>query len=577
MKWKLNNLTDEYITEIANKLNTNPLLVKILLNRGLTVEQADILLNRLEDAIIDPALLTNATEAASIIAHYCRIEDANIHIFADYDADGITAGYIMTSALKEVANARIHVYYPERSEGYGLSMEYCKNLVKNKQNDHTLLITVDNGITKTDEVKYLKNNGIEVVVTDHHVAKEQVPDCTIVDPWNNGESDTFKHLAGCGVAFKVAELVQNIMYHSSFKKKVRLGNMLKYTYAVAIGTMADIMPLAPENIALIQYGMMIMNSKECPAGIKAIKEYIGKSKITSEDLIWNIAPRINACGRMGDIKLAAQLFFTEWLETPSEIDDVVNAIERMNLVRKELSKQAKKEIEEYEVSDDENVCIIDATGYSEGLIGTIAGDVAKRFNRPAIVYTKKDGNLHGSARSVDGINLQELFQQELEAGTIVQFGGHEAAAGVTFMEDKLDDLKNNLNKKIQDIIESSTDNVEQELIIDEAIDINGINEQTYNLINTLIYDNRSFTNPVFQLNSVEVVEAKPVKTNPVNMWLTIKDHKKVITLKTKTDIYKALGEPKRINIAGYIKSNFMYGKRKGEPKVILEILDLIGA
>jgi single-stranded-DNA-specific exonuclease len=558
MKWRRKDeISNEQVVELSEKLNINPIIARIVLNRGFGYEDARIILNDIHEGIIDPELLTNAEKVAEVIYNYCIDPLAMIWIFGDYDADGLTSVKIMKSALEEVAECEVNAYYPERTEGYGLNMNFCERLVKDLDRP-TLVITVDNGVTKVDEIEYLQSHGITVVVTDHHMAKDKTPNCLIVDPHNFNEPDTFKHLAGCGVAFKVAQLVQ---------RKFNVYNMMKYTPYVAIGTLADMMPLTTENIVYVQYGLSIINSEDCPLGLKTFKKYIGKEKITATDIAWELAPRLNACGRMGNIQLATKLFF----ENEKTIEDDMVQIDKMNILRKKYSDEAKKAINKMNF-DNDKICIINATGFPEGIVGIMAGKAVEKFGKPAIVLTEHNGKLSGSARSINGLALQEIFQVEMDKGNIAHFGGHDAAAGLSLDLDKIEMLKDSLNDCLPEINE--TEQVEVELVIDELINLEHINGATFDMINVLPYDSRTFRAPIFALLDVEVISVKTSAKNPHNICFKIKDGNKTMEIWAwgMTPLYDEQGKPQRLHIAGQIEKDF-----RNPRNFAFKVIDFIGA
>lgn len=570
MKWRRRDeITNEQVLEISEQLNINPLLSRILLNRNMNSDGIRIVMNDTCDAILDPRLLTNGKEAAEVIANYCTNPNAEIWTFADYDCDGAVSGYVMTNSLREVAVCPVEVYYPERSEGYGMSMDFCKKLVESRDpSKDILVITVDNGIACAKEVKYLKDNGIEVIVTDHHVAKDEVPDCIIVDPHNHNEPDTYKHLAGCGVAFKVAQMVHWILDSPEALK------MFKYLAPVAIGTLADVMPMSLENIALVKYGLAIINSDNCPNGIKAMKEYMGKKTLTSGDIAWEVAPRINACGRMGNVYLASKVFFED-LQFGETMEDVINQIEILNTERKDFTKKAKGFVDKTDCSND-SICMIDASEYPHGIIGIIANKFIEQYDKLTIVLAGEGDEMVGSARSVEGINIQKILKAEFEKGNIVTYGGHEAAAGLTIKRDKFDELKANISKAVDEITDAlpNRELEEPELIIDELIQLAHINQATYDLVNSVPYDNKTFVAPVFALIDVDIEKFSISKNNPDNICFTINDEsgKKDIWGWGFAPIYNKLGQPNKLHIAGTVERDFM------KPKTFtLKIIDILGA
>lgn len=573
MIWKQNrDISYEYIEELAKEFNTSELLVRILLNRKNDKEFARIALRDLHEAIIPAESLVNGQAVADVISKHIR-NNSKIYIHADYDADGLNSGRIMYEVIKEViehsnSNATVEVYFPERIHGYGLSIHFVTELIKNKGNEDILVITVDNGIAQVEQVELLMNNGIEVVVTDHHVSKDEgVPNCLICDPHNKfvEQDDTFHHLCGAGVAFKVCELLQkNFGYH----------DMYRFVVNVAIATITDMMPLTVENMAFVRYGLDIINSDMCPPGIKAMKDFLGIEIMNPSHLAWEIGPRLNACGRMNNTYIGGQLLLSTSYEEACEL---VNEIEIINDNRKDATDKAQKQLNKMDFSND-NICIIKLDEMPEGIVGIIAGKAVEKFGKPSIVVTEHNGICKGSARSIPGLDLFQLFNIEVANGNLINFGGHSEAAGISFEECKINDLRNSLNKTIESIAIQSEhieiEEVEPILLIDECIEINHLNKDTFNLINELPYDKGEFSKPVFALVDCEVKDFTPTKTKPENLWLTVRQGRQTIKLwcQGMTEVYKSLGCPKTIHLAGHIEKNFMSGR-----PYILKVIDIADA
>lgn len=575
MIWKQNrDVSNEYVESLANELNANSLLVRILLNRVNDKQFARVILRDIHEAIKTPELLVNGQEVASVIVRHIK-NNSLIMIHADYDADGVNGGHLMSNALKEIisyvgSEAEVEVCFPERVNGYGLSMWFAEKVIEIKKNTNRdiLVLTVDNGIAQVEQIALLMENGIEVAVTDHHESKEIVPGCLICDPHNHHvvQDETYYHLCGTAVAFKVCELVQKSFgYH----------DMYKYVVNVAIATVTDMMPLTDENIAFIKYGLELMNSDYCPIGIQVLKEYLGIDVINSQHIAWEIGPRLNACGRMGNTQLGAMLLGATDYE---EAHGLVNEIEKLNDTRKELTKKAQAQMESMNF-DNEAVCLVELSDIPEGIVGIIAGRAVERFGKPSIVVTEHDGLLKGSARSISGINILPLLKREEERGTVVKFGGHEEAAGVQIVASKKQEFINGMNDSIRELIseqlvsESDIDN-EDILLIDECIQIQHLNKETYELINDLPYDKGVFRKPTFALVDCKVKDYLPTKTNPDNIWLTLQQGRQTIKLwcQGMTEIYKKLGCPPVIHLAGHIEKNFMAGR-----PYILKVVDIADA
>lgn len=551
------------------------LLATLLINRGLE-DNVDVI-NNPSSYLINPIKLHNAHKAATVIASYCKNKDALIYVYADYDADGISSGYVMTSAIGDVSKCQsVTVKYPNREEGYGLSMQWCQKLVEEHLDEDInivtkdiLVITVDNGITKIEEVDYLKSYGIEVIITDHHTSKAEVPNCIIVDPYNNTveQDDTFNHLCGCGVAFKVAQLTQELL---------GVNKMYKYLVALSIATIADVMPMHTENLAIIQYGLDIMNSKECPIGIATLKSQANIDYVTTTTLGWTLGPMINACGRMGDTELASKLFFTEG----EYVDGAVAKIISTNDKRKAITKRAVKELSKV-AEDNNSVYIMNTKKYPNGVLGIIAGKAAELFNRPSIIVSPNEKNpnmLHGSGRSAQGVNMFTIMKQLKEENLITEYGGHKEAVGVHFEANKIKAIQDRLNELI--IIQELEvgESVEKTLQIDEILTLENLNIVMMALSSLIPTDGRTLANPTFAITDCEV---KSFKVYPSGyMELTLKQGNKIIDMSAmgyaetfSNEILPLLDskEKKIIHIAGSISKHF---KTK---KYVINIVDMLVA
>lgn len=559
---------DFYINRIAYMLNTTSdeilkryekgyianLIANMILNRNLD-EDVD-LFNHPENYFTNPYELTNAEEAAKLIYKFCTNKDAYIYIYADYDADGLTSGYTAYNALFDVSNcAGIDVHFPERSEGYGLSMEFCKEIVeKHKDNpSNVLVMTVDNGITKIDEVKYLKDNGIEVLITDHHTSKEEVPNCLIVNPHNNTiqQEDTFKHLCGCGVAFKVLFILQDMFDNNQ---------MYKYLPYLCISTISDVMPLSKENMAIIQYGLSAFNSDDCPPAIRVLANKESIDIITAETIGWIIAPMLNACGRLGQINYAVDFLFEQ---DSSYVEDIVNKVYSINDKRKRMTKNAKNQLDGY--NTDDNVFIMNSSKFEAGILGIIAGEAVKRFNKPAIVVTpSKEKELHGSIRSIPGLNIIPILQQLKDQNLITEFGGHPEAAGIFFNQDNIPAIKEVFNKVISIEEPSDEQQVEtKEFTVDNFIELDDINNIILAASTIIPTDGKTYGYPIFEVLNCELKDFKCYPSGYLE--LTVKQNNYFVDMpcmglseKFLNEILPSLDQKddKKIHVIGTITKHF---------------------
>lgn len=567
------NITKTKLDKYIDTENMRTLIAILLINRELE-NNVDIL-NKPQDYFIEPDKLHNAIEAATRIYEYCQDPNTTIYIYADYDADGLTAGYVMKKALQQVAKCSIVLHYPNRIEGYGLSLDFCKAVVaEHGDNANVLVLTVDNGISKYKEVNYLNEHGIECIITDHHTSKKgEVPKCLVVDPHNHEEEqdDTFKHLCGCGVAFKVAQLVQEL--HG-------INDMYQYLPYLAISTITDVMPMHTENLAILQYGLDIINSKDCPLGIKEYKKQESIDYMTCKDIGWTLGPMLNACGRMGDTELGAKLFFGE---EGVPMRDIVTKIKSVNDKRKRETKKFNTQLANMQ-DDNNSVFIWNIPKITAGIVGIIAGKAVERFNKPSIIVTSKgNGILHGSARSAQGVNLMPIMEVLYKEELITEYGGHAEAVGIHFEESKIQALQQRLNElvvfqEVED--EEFTDlfSTEEVLSIDEYLTLENLNLVMLALTNILPVDGRQLREPTFAITDCEV---KAFKTYPSGyMELTLKQGNTILDMsamgyaqKFSTEILPQLdGKDKMmVNIAGSITKHF---KTK---KYVLNIVDIVAA
>lgn len=553
--WIIHEAPKDKVKELSEYLNTSALLASILINRSIDRDIAYKILNDPESLLIDPKRLINVEKAADEIIEAVNL-GAEIWIFADYDGDGLTSGFTMTDFLRQTTDNDVFVYYPDRSEGYGLSMKFCKEVLERKEEGKEILvITVDNGTSCIEEVKFLKENGIRIVVTDHHKGKAILPDCTIVNP-HIDDDPVFHHLCGCTVAHKTVMVIQDrVGMNKDYAEK--------YYFASAIGTVADIMPMVPENMAITRIGLNKLNGKQCPPVWKVFKDFIGKPKINARDIAWDVSPRLNATGRMGSIDTGATLFFSE-NEPTENIKSIVLEIEELNEARKALTKKAAAKASSTDFSKD-SICIFDGSEYPNGILGIIAGKISEENNKPAMVMGGED-TLSGSARAPYGYKLQNLFKKEVEKGNLLSYGGHEQAAGFALNRDKIESLRASLNESTAAQVEEldDIDVGEQVLTIDGIITLADLNKRNYDNINELPYDRDLLPAPLFMLKRVRVVDWSLSKNNKSNIKFTIEDElgkQSTIWAWKFGETYKEMGEPEFIDMAGRIEKDFMSNRK----------------
>jgi len=421
-------------------------ITEILAERGICGEEAVFdFLNPTVDKLTDPFLLPDMDRAVERILSACD-NGEHITIFGDYDADGITSTAVLYHFFVNYLGADVDYYIPNRlSEGYGLS----KNAVDIIEGRGTsLIVTVDCGIACIEEVKYAMRKDIDVVVTDHHKCGENIPDCiAAVNPMRPDSRFPYRTLAGCGVAFKLAEAIAVM---------IGLGEeVLDYLPIVAVGTVGDSMPLTGENRIIVSNGLKMLKDTSW-MGLSALLGSISKGRsfdidTSASSVMFNIVPRLNAAGRMGDAECALRLLLCEDFD---EAESIAEELGKKNAERQKVEQSiAEEALKEENLKTCDTDSIVVALGYEwhHGVIGIVAAKLSEKFSKPAIVLSCcmdecTDGviSARGSARSVPGFNLYAALSEN--ADLLMRFGGHEMAAGLTIEVDKIDDFIKGINK-----------------------------------------------------------------------------------------------------------------------------------
>lgn len=402
-------------------------VLQLLYNRGLREnDDIDFFLSGRYENNFDPFTFRHLGEAVDLIIKNIK-ERKKICVYGDYDADGVTSAALLYEILTTL-KADCFVYIPDRgSEGYGMHKEAIDKI---HRKGASLIITVDNGIRNRAEVIFAKDKGMEVIITDHHEPsgdEDDLPPCLIIDPHVKGERYPFKFLAGVSVAFKLA---RGLVERSTLTKEQKEKILLKVLDLVAIGTVADCVTLLGENRLLLKKGLEVLNSTKRVG----LKELIKKAKIEGRQLeSWNIgfqiAPRLNASGRMGSASSAFDLLSTRDKQIAEEEAERLN--ERNQRRQKEteeivaeVEEQIKKQLDEKIII---GVCADGKKTWNEGIVGLVAGRITEKYYKPCLIITKNDGNYKGSGRSIDEFNLFKAIEEV--SSLLFKHGGHPLACG----------------------------------------------------------------------------------------------------------------------------------------------------
>jgi len=494
-QWIYNECNNELVEHITKNTGISEMLARILVCKGITdIDKVNEFLNPSMKDLNDPFLLSDMEKAAKRISDSVKNEE-KILIYGDYDVDGITSTSLLYNFLK-AAGAMVYYYIPDRiEEGYGLSISAIEKIIKDKTD---LIITVDCGITSFNEVDYINERNIDIIITDHHECKEDIPNAhAVINPHRYDDSYPFKELAGVGVTFKLAEAVAKIM-NMEFKYE-------DYLDFVALGTIADVVPLVGENRVIVKHGLdIIKNTKNL--GLKVLIE---KSEIKKEINTWTVsfilAPRINAAGRIGCAGRAVELFTTD------DIDHAKTLVEefiRENRYRQDTEQHILNEaFELINIQTDlqkDKVIVVCGNGWHHGVIGIVASKITEKYYKPCILLSNEDGISKGSARSIKGFNL---FEALCACNDLLEkYGGHELAAGMTIKTENVDLFRVKINEYADKVL-SEWDMIPK-INIDLVIDKGILNIKTVSELNKLEPYGPGNYPPVFAFHSLKIIEKR---------------------------------------------------------------------
>ncbi|MBU1130567.1 single-stranded-DNA-specific exonuclease RecJ [Patescibacteria group bacterium] len=498
-QWKIKKPIAE---EIRQKFpEVNPIILQLLIDRGLTTqEQIDEFLHPdYSQDIHDPFLFSQMKQAVDRI-YQSKENQGKAVIYGDYDADGVCGSAILAKVFKEIG-LDFEVYLPDRGlEGYGLNEEAIKELASQNVK---LIITVDCGISNVKEVSLANELGLEVIITDHHHVAEELPKAlAIIHPgWD--KNYPFKKLAGGGVAFKLAQaILQDPRLNI---KETNVSTLEKWLLdLVAISTVADMVPLVGENRTLVKHGLIVL-SKTKNLGLQKLIEITGIKKTDTYTIGWQIAPRINAAGRMDHANSAYQLLTTENIE---EAITIAHGLNKSNQERQSLTEslieQAKEQVGE--AKDDLPIIFAQGKGWPPGVIGLVSSKLTNIYARPSIVLSEKDDHLVASGRSIGEFNLIEALDRFKDY--FEKYGGHSGAAGFSIKIERYEDFK----AKFTDYAKEKLTGVKfiPKLIIDLEISLKEIDWPLIESLNQFEPFGQSNYCPRFLIRNVKVMSRDSV-------------------------------------------------------------------
>ncbi len=506
-RWNILQANETDVNNLQQLLGINKTICKILVQRGINnFQEAKDYFRPQLNQLHDPYLMKDMDKAVSRIINAINNKE-KILVYGDYDVDGTTSVATMYSFLSSIYTG-LEYYIPHRyKEGYGVSKQ---GIDYANENGFSLIISLDCGIKSVDLVAYANTLNIDFIICDHHLPDEIIPDAVaILNPKQKDCNYPYKELCGCGVGFKLI---------CGLSKKLNLPETqyLKYLDLVATAIAADIVPITGENRILAYYGLQQVNENPCE-GIKALKELSNLTKkICIRDLVFMIAPRVNAAGRMDDAKKAVQLFIENDIESAKTLAEVLH-VDNNNRREADLTitEEAMAMIMQPEYAEKKST-VVYKPHWHKGVVGIVASRLIETYYRPTIVLTKSGDIVAGSARSVAGFNLYEAIHACRE--NLLGYGGHFAAAGMTLLEENVEAFANAFEKIVSSTITEEL--LIPEIIIDAEITFEELTLKFFDILTQMEPFGPENMRPVFIAKNVsESGYSKIVKENHIKFVL----------------------------------------------------------
>lgn len=545
-KWQIFEPDKNKIEEIKSEYKVNQLLATILANRNILKEEdIRLFLNPTRNDFYNPFLITDMDIAVNRIIKAIENKE-NITIYGDYDVDGITSITVLKSFLNDIG-VETNTYIPNRLiEGYGLNKEAIDKISKKGCN---LMITVDCGISAIEEIEYANSLGIETIITDHHEAGNEIPKAiAVIDNKRKDSKYPFRELAGVGVVFKLIQAI-------GITLKLKEESYLKYLDIVCIGTISDIVPLVDENRVIAKLGLLLVAQTK-NIGLRSIINSSGYNKIDSNTISFGVAPRINACGRMGKAEEALELFLSK---DKNEVNELTNKLNEHNRKRQETEKtifeNAVEKIKE-EHLDENKAIIVGGENWHHGVIGIVSSKITEMYFKPSILFSfEEDGIGKGSGRSIPGFDLHEALMKCSD--TIEKFGGHSMAVGITVKKDNLEKFK----KEFEQIAtQSKIDEIIPIINIDAKVDLSDIDKEMVESLKQLEPFGEANKMPVFAFKNLKIDSIRALSEGK-HLKLTLKDNNYIINAIGFNIGYLAneyrIGD--KIDVAGVLEINTFNG------------------
>ena len=544
-KWEYIEQDKEKVAKIASQYKISDLLATILLNREIKEDKINTFLEPTRNDFYDPFLMKDMEKAVDRIMQAIQNKEKTI-IYGDYDVDGITSITVLKKFLSEMG-LEVDYFIPNRlEEGYGLNREAIEKIAKDK---YTLMITVDCGISGISEIELANSLGIETIITDHHEQSGELPKAyAIINPKIKDNTYPFIGLAGVGVVFKLIQAI-------SIKLKLDEKAYLKYLDIVSLGTISDIVPLVDENRIIAKLGLMLVKVTK-NIGLKELIKNIGYKDINSFMVSFGIAPRINACGRMGKQEEALELFLTEDVEEAKQITRHLN---EYNLQRQEKEKyifeQAVKMLEQENI-DKLNSIVLSGEDWHHGVIGIVASRITEKYFKPSILISIEGEEAKGSGRSIPGFDLHKALQKSSEY--LQKYGGHKMAVGLSLDKSKIQAFKEHFEEIAK---QNNVKQIIPVINIDCEITKDDLNKETIKEIERLQPFGEKNKQPIVLYKNLKITSIRALSEGK-HLKLGLRDGNEIIdaigfNLGALAEEY-LIGD--KVDIVGYIEMNSFNGQ-----------------
>jgi single-stranded-DNA-specific exonuclease len=565
-RWVFTQPADDAVAiTLQNECNVPASIARLLSLRGVdTFDRASLFFRPDLTKLHDPFLMKDMDLASDRLAHAIR-SGQRVLVYGDYDVDGTTATAIMYKFIKEFGSEPLY-YIPHRfKEGYGISEDGIA-FAEEKKCD--LIVSVDCGITAIEEAKWARAKGIDLIICDHHTAGDTIPDAlAVLDPKRRDCTYPFDGLSGAGVGFKLVQATLT---------KLGLPQSVAYQFLdlLAVSIASDIVPIVDENRILMREGLQMLNSKPRP-GIRALMDLIKMDvgKLSTTNIVFSIGPRINAAGRMGDADTAVKLLISEteadagiWAEQLEEIN------KRRRKTDSDTMSQAMEMIDQSMDMTSLNSLVLHHPEWHLGVIGIVASRLVDQYCRPTVMLSTVDGKIKGSARSIRGFNVYNALKQCEDL--LIQFGGHEFAAGLTMDCSQLEAFRERFSSISQDCL--CQEQFEPEIMIDSELRLSEIDARFWKLLSQFEPYGPNNTKPVFVARNVSVVGNPSIvgKQGHLKLRLAQDDSYHFDAIGFKMHAYKPMldehaGKP--VDVAFMLEENCWHDKRNNIMKRELQL------